>query len=556
MDIRLNTTFTLFQPGRPRTGETHFLLHWLDVNTQEQRVCIVENLGDERGPLLFEVTETAPADPFAGQVHLYDAQWVLTVYAQGNGTNLNPADAGRQVWRELVGVCSPSELPPRPPYDPCFGCGDSPCVDPLSWDLFDTDGNTLDSGTVDDPCGKQLNVTAPDGAVTRDGQPFGSVLSGGVIDVPSDCPECDPLQVTANGENIGQVTDPCGATLPLEIVNTDETPVGTNDGGFKVIIGKSNVSLNGVPLVSLPAETNADLECDDLVDAFYFNGANECIDILQGFPYVDGLIFSPGAGWPDLQPFDDGYEVYVNGDWTVAHREGFWNLFYQDEGVLVCSCPPEVVHPWNVMTWGCGPVIGQVAFQATIADICPCPPPEPCEDGEVYSTDGGDLVLTVASGGSENLPTSKILYNDATDTQQEVTGFNTNFDAGELWPDIVVPSREIFDTNNDPTGAKVTLADLLNDTVPQVPAGGQDIFLRFMLAAGDDTSLLHTVDSDSAGTYTAITDDGSSGTITVSINGGAFAAFSNPTTLVATDTIQVRRTTFSAAGWVKISGTY
>jgi hypothetical protein len=83
-----------------------------------------------------------------------------------------------------------------------------------------------------------------------------------------------------------------------------------------------------------------------------------------------------------------------------------------------------------------------------------------------------------------------------------------------------------------------------------------DVFLRFLFATGDNTSLTHIVDADSAGTYTAITDDGSSGTITVSVNGGAFGAFANPTALVATNTIAVKRTTFSAAGWVKLTGTY
>lgn len=45
----------------------------------------------------------------------------------------------------------------------------------------------------------------------------------------------------------------------------------------------------------------------------------------------------------------------------------------------------------------------------------------------------------------------------------------------------------------------------------------------------------------------------SSGTITFSKNGGSFAAFSNPLVLANGDTIEVRRTTTSAAGWVTIA---
>lgn len=65
-----------------------------------------------------------------------------------------------------------------------------------------------------------------------------------------------------------------------------------------------------------------------------------------------------------------------------------------------------------------------------------------------------------------------------------------------------------------------------------------------------------TIDSDSAGTYTSITDDGASGSITISLNGGAYAAFSNPLVLVATDTLDVKRTVFTASGFYKLTGTY
>lgn len=65
-----------------------------------------------------------------------------------------------------------------------------------------------------------------------------------------------------------------------------------------------------------------------------------------------------------------------------------------------------------------------------------------------------------------------------------------------------------------------------------------------------------TIDADNAGTYTSISDDGSSGSITLSKNGGSFGAFSSPLTLVATDTLDVKRTTSTGAGYFKIVGTY
>ena len=60
----------------------------------------------------------------------------------------------------------------------------------------------------------------------------------------------------------------------------------------------------------------------------------------------------------------------------------------------------------------------------------------------------------------------------------------------------------------------------------------------------------------SEGTYTVITDDGSSGDITFSVNGGAFAAFSSPFVLQVGDELNVNRTINTGAGWYEITGTY
>jgi len=89
-----------------------------------------------------------------------------------------------------------------------------------------------------------------------------------------------------------------------------------------------------------------------------------------------------------------------------------------------------------------------------------------------------------------------------------------------------------------------------------VPSLVQDIFINAQFKLGNDTMETLTIDSDSAGVYTATTNDGSSGTITFNKNGGGYVAFSNPLTLVATDTLIIKRTITTAAGWVKISGTY
>ena len=65
-----------------------------------------------------------------------------------------------------------------------------------------------------------------------------------------------------------------------------------------------------------------------------------------------------------------------------------------------------------------------------------------------------------------------------------------------------------------------------------------------------------TIDADSAGTYTSITSDAPSGAITISKNGGAYAAFSSPLVLAIGNTIIVKRATAGALGYFKIIGTY
>jgi hypothetical protein len=89
-------------------------------------------------------------------------------------------------------------------------------------------------------------------------------------------------------------------------------------------------------------------------------------------------------------------------------------------------------------------------------------------------------------------------------------------------------------------------------------ASAKDLIWQFDWNATDDTTETKTVGVLFAGTYTGISDDGGSGTITVSINGGAFVSFTslNPLTLINTDTIALFRTTTTSDGDVTITGTY
>lgn len=81
-----------------------------------------------------------------------------------------------------------------------------------------------------------------------------------------------------------------------------------------------------------------------------------------------------------------------------------------------------------------------------------------------------------------------------------------------------------------------------------------EMIIEGIFKAGDAIMRILTIDPLLAGIYTAFTNDGSSGTLTISKNGGSYAAFSSPYVLEVGDTIQVQRTTDTADGYFKLSG--
>lgn len=95
-----------------------------------------------------------------------------------------------------------------------------------------------------------------------------------------------------------------------------------------------------------------------------------------------------------------------------------------------------------------------------------------------------------------------------------------------------------------------------NGVSTEVPAGESytcsDI-LKVYFDSGD-ASVDVDIDADNANTYTAATQDGSSGTISYSLDtGGGFGSVSLPFTLNSGDVLRVARTGTGAAGFVKIN---
>ena len=84
----------------------------------------------------------------------------------------------------------------------------------------------------------------------------------------------------------------------------------------------------------------------------------------------------------------------------------------------------------------------------------------------------------------------------------------------------------------------------------------KNLVYAFVFEVGITETMVYTVRANSEGTFTTITDDGSSGTITLKINGGSYGAFVSPLVLEVGDTIQAKRTIGTSDGWVELDGTY
>lgn len=162
-------------------------------------------------------------------------------------------------------------------------------------------------------------------------------------------------------------------------------------------------------------------------------------------------------------------------------------------------------------------------------------------DGQVQPRDSGGTAIgapvTVRSAGTSDatIPDASVQIKDSAGT-----------DIGSPWPVLAADSVDLFvpdSTITLPDGQTKSVKATQPYTVPLTAP------LKFSFSPYDQGSDLWTVTADEAGNYNAYTQDGGSGTITYSKNGGAFVALSGTITLAVGDTIQVNRTTITAAGW-------
>lgn len=169
-------------------------------------------------------------------------------------------------------------------------------------------------------------------------------------------------------------------------------------------------------------------------------------------------------------------------------------------------------------------------------------------DGTVKTTDGVTTVAAVKSNGTANLPQSVIKYKDAANADQITAASNTEYSGGTLRPATQVPRRALT-LDGTPTGDYVTVADLIANTVPDVTSTPAVRAITASWAAGDGETIPVALPAEYQGiTYAYVSNTGSNGTITVSVDGGS--TFAAPPFTVGASGVAFRRTTYSGAGSV------
>ena len=185
----------------------------------------------------------------------------------------------------------------------------------------------------------------------------------------------------------------------------------------------------------------------------------------------------------------------------------------------------------------------------------------------VLKNTAGTTISTtsIASGASSNItaPDASAVLKNTLNTTLSTTSILSNASSNITAPDSTITINSAS-FSPYPSGAtsNVLVKDGTGTQVGSkvgsewiVPTNDKTLIYEFNFQIST-TDIIATVTADMAGTFTATTNDGSSGTITFSKNGGSFVAFSSPLVLATSDTIAVKRTTSTALGWVKINGTY
>lgn len=153
----------------------------------------------------------------------------------------------------------------------------------------------------------------------------------------------------------------------------------------------------------------------------------------------------------------------------------------------------------------------------------------------------------IASGGAADIvaPDAKVQLRDSAGN---AIGSPIAVRSGQTGLGVTCPDGTvtILNPNGDSLGTQAVRSNGTANFTAPIP-------LKFVWAPGDADTYPWTITADEAGSYTTFTDNGAVGSLTYSINGGAFNAVTGTVTLVVGQTIIVRRSTTTLEGvarWV------
>ena len=369
-----------------------------------------------------------------------------------------------------------------------------PACDPATAVLKNTDGTILDTEEI--PSGGSEDIIAPDAtAVLKNSE--GTTLDTELI--PSGVSENIVVADTTIQRKRESGVD-IGVTIAL--------PSGT--GPHTVTCPNADVTVNNTPFT--------DVESGSEVDVVVAN--------------TDGTkVGSENAG---VWEVPDATAVLKNSAGTTLDTEEIPSGGSED--IVVADAGAQLKD-------SAGTNIGGVeAIPSGVTENITAP------DGTVKTTDGGTTVGTVKSNGTASLPQSVIKYKDAANADQVTAASNTEYSGGTLRPATQVPRRELT-LDGVGTGDYVTLADLIANTVPDVTSPVIDRAITASWAAGDNETIPIILPAEYQGqTFAYVSNVGTNGTITVSVDGGS--TFTAPPFTVGASGVAFRRTTYSGAGSV------
>lgn len=323
-----------------------------------------------------------------------------------------------------------------------------------------------------------------------------------------ECPECDPATaVVKNSAGTVLETEEIPSGGSEDIVVADATVNLVN--GYVGLIGTQDIASGVTTNVPVPDTT---IQLKDTEDQ----------DIGSPFDVPSGQL-------NEVPVPDANYALKNSSDFTLASQ-----AIHPGDSVDVIA--PDADY---TLRDSAGAAISNGSIPSGDSDVIIAP------DGTVYSTDGSVPVMAVKSNGTANLPQSVIKYKDAADADQVTAASNTEYASGTLRPATQVPRRELT-RDGAGTGQYVTLANLIANTVPNVTTTRG---ITASWAAGNDETIPIILPAEYQGqTFDYVSNTGTNGTITVSVDGGS--TFSAPPFTVGSSGVAFRRTTYSGAGSV------